>query len=214
MKNLLDTEASYVLNLQFLVSVWFYAVLFCFFFVPSLFSLNAINLLKNDYDYQKFLESISSSNQFWFVPINGGGQIYPSSNLSNSHSPSQLIHGILFLQTKTLALLLHLHFPCLLWSCWLPLAPHLKLQCFSQNVSIIPPQYMPRTISHHSPLHSERLSPSILTSPSSVLFFAISFEPHIALTIPLSVLLKIDISFSPKHHVSLPYNIANLTQLQ
>ena len=32
------------------------------------------------------------------------------SNLSNSHSPSRLIHGVLFLQTNALALLLHLRF--------------------------------------------------------------------------------------------------------
>ena len=80
------------------------------------------------------------SNQFWsgFIPVNGGGQIYPSSNLFNSHSPSRSI-----LQTNALALLLHLRLPRLLWSSWLPLAPHFKLQCFSQNVPIIPPQHMP-----------------------------------------------------------------------
>ena len=44
----------------------------------------------------------SSSIQFWsgFIPVNGGGWIYPSSNLSNSHSPSRAIHSVLFLQTK------------------------------------------------------------------------------------------------------------------
>ena len=57
-----------------------------------------------------------------------------NSNLSNSHSPSRLIHGIILLQTNTLALLLHLH---LLWSSSLPLALHFKLQCFSQNIPII-----------------------------------------------------------------------------
>ena len=78
------------------------------------------------------------SNLFWsgFIPVNGGCQIYPSSNLFNSHSPS---HSIL--QTNALALLLHLRLPRLLWSSWLPLAPHFKLQCFSQNVPIIPPQH-------------------------------------------------------------------------
>ena len=30
----------------------------------------------------------------------GGGLIYPSSNLSNSHSPSRSIHGVLFLQIE------------------------------------------------------------------------------------------------------------------
>ena len=55
--------------------------------------------------------------------------------------------------------------------------------------------------------------PSIFIS-SSVFFLSISFTPHIDLTIALSVLLKISISFSLKHHVSLPCNIADLTQLR
>ena len=41
-------------------------------------------------------------------------------NLSNSRSPSRLIQGILLLQTNTLALLLHLHLPRLLWLSLLP----------------------------------------------------------------------------------------------
>jgi len=121
--------------------------------------------------------SSSSSIQFCsrFIPINMGGRIYPSSNLSNSHSPSCSIHGVLFLQTNTLALLLHLHLPRLLWSSSHPLASHFKLQRFSQNVPIIPLQHMPvPNISLHSPLPSEPLFPSILTSPSGPLF---SFSP-------------------------------------
>jgi len=82
-----------------------------------------------------------SSNQFWSGFIPEGGRIYPSSNLSNSHSPSRSIHGVLFLQTNALARLLHLRLPRLLWSSWLPLAPYFKLQCFCQNVPIIPPQH-------------------------------------------------------------------------
>ena len=65
------------------------------------------------------------------------------SNLSNSHSPSRSIHGVLFLQTNALALLLHLCLPRLLWSSSLPLALHFELQRFSQNMPIIPPQHMP-----------------------------------------------------------------------
>ena len=76
---------------------------------------------------------------------------HPNSNLSNSHSPFHLIQFILLLQTNTLALLLHLHVPRLLWSFLLPLALHFKLQRFSQNKPIIPPQYMP------VPSHSIRL---------------------------------------------------------
>ena len=68
-------------------------------------------------------------------------QIYPykgrwpdlphsNSSLSNSHSPSRLIHGIL-LQTSTraLALLLHLCLPRLLWSSLLPLPSSLLNTC-------------------------------------------------------------------------------------
>ena len=47
---------------------------------------------------------------------------HSNSNLSNSHSPSRSIHGILLLETNTLALLLHLPLPRLLWSSSLPLA--------------------------------------------------------------------------------------------
>ena len=52
--------------------------------------------------------SSSSSSQFWsgFIPVNGGGWIYPSSKLSNSHSPSRSIHGILFLQTNLLIIVI------------------------------------------------------------------------------------------------------------
>ena len=104
-----------------------------------------------------------------FIPVNGGGQIYPSRNLSNSHSPSRSIHGVLFLQTNTLALLLHLHLPCLLWSSSLPLAPML----FSEG-AYHPSSTHAHTISLHSPLPSESLFPSILASPSGPLF---SFSP-------------------------------------
>ena len=65
-----------------------------------------------------------------------------------------------------------------------------------------------RTFSLHLPLPCEPLFPSNHNTSirSSVLFFSISFASHIALTIALSVLLKIAVSFSLKHHVALPYN--------
>ena len=74
-----------------------------------------------------------------------------NSNFSNSHSPSRSIHGILLLQTNTLALLLHLRLPRLFCSSSLLLVLHLKLQRFSQNMPIIPPQHVP------VPSHSIRL---------------------------------------------------------
>ena len=48
---------------------------------------------------------------------------------------------------------------------------------------------------------------------SSLFLRSNSFTSHIARIIALPVLLKIAISFSLKHHASLPYNIADLTQL-
>ena len=110
------------------------------------------------------------------IRVNGGGWIYPGSNLSNSHSPSRSIHIILFLKTNALALLLHLGLPRLLWLSSLPLAPHFKLQAFSQNVPIIPPQHMPIPSHSISPLPSEPLFHWILTSPSGPLF---SFSPSV-----------------------------------
>ena len=59
---------------------------------------------------------------------------HSNSNLSNSHSPPCSIQGILFLQTNTLSLLLHLYLPHLLWSSSLPLSLHFKFECFSQRV--------------------------------------------------------------------------------
>ena len=81
----------------------------------------------------------------WVYPCKWGWPDLPHSNknVSNSHSPSCLIHRILLLQTNTLVFLLHLRLPHLLWSSSLPLALHFKLQCFSQNMPIIPPQHMP-----------------------------------------------------------------------
>ena len=80
----------------------------------------------------------------WVYPRKRGLPDLPHShsNLSNSHSSSRSIQGILLLQANTLALL-HLHLPCLLWLSSLSLALHFKLQCFSQNMPITPPQHMP-----------------------------------------------------------------------
>ena len=48
---------------------------------------------------------------------------------------------------------------------------------------------------------------------SSLFLRSHSFTPHNTRIISLSVLFKIAISFSLKHHASLPYNIADFTQL-
>ena len=51
--------------------------------------------------------------QVYFCKLRWPDLPHFGSNLSCSLP--RLIHGILFLQTNTLALLLHLHLPCLLW---------------------------------------------------------------------------------------------------
>ena len=98
------------------------------------------------------------------------------SNLSNSHSPSCSIHDILFHQTNTLVLLLHLLLPRLLWSSSLPLALCFKLQQLFSHAHHSSSTHV-CTISLHSPLPSEPLFPSIPTpplGPIAVLFFSIS----------------------------------------
>ena len=90
-----------------------------------------------------------------------------------------------------------------------------------QNLMLFPKHHhypFSKTCPHHR-------SPLTMASPSKVLFklsklvsfwlllFSIILSPHIALIIAFSVLLKIAISFFLRHHVSLPYSIANLTQL-
>ena len=80
------------------------------------------------------------------------GLPHSNSNLSNSHSPSHSIHGILLLQTKTLALFLHLHLSRLLWSSLLPLALHFNTCPYQHS----PPSTHARTISLHLP--NERIA--------------------------------------------------------
>ena len=113
-------------------------------------------------------------------------------HLSNSHSPSRSIQGI-FLQTSTLALLLHLPLLHLLWSSLLPLALHFKLwNAFLKTC----PSSLLNTCLYHLTLFAFTIWTTVYFNPnisirSSVLFFSISFVPHIALTIALSVLLKL-----------------------
>ena len=133
--------------------------------------------------------SSSSSIQFWsgFIPVNEGGWIYPS-NLSHSHSPSHLIHGILFFHTNTLALLLHLRSPCLN-----SLGRPRFLFPFTSNSNAFlktwhhPTLTLARTISLHSPLPSQPLFPSIPTSPLGLLSsFSASVLHHTLLSPSLS----------------------------
>ena len=67
--------------------------------------------------------------QFWsvFNPVNGGGRIYPTF-AAICPTPTLHLAQFVFLQINTLALLLHLSLPCLLWSSSSPLALHFKHQ--------------------------------------------------------------------------------------
>ena len=104
-----------------------------------------------------------------------------NSNLSNSHSSSCLIHGTLFLQTNTLALLLQLRLPRHLWLSSLPLALLFKLQCKTCPLSLL------NTCQYHlTPfaLPSEPPFPSIPISIRSSVLFSPSVLHH-TLLLPL-----------------------------
>ena len=139
------------------------------------------SLLNHDHNKFPFAVCyIDQSIQFWsgFIPLIGGGWIYPTlftaNDLSNSHSPSCSIHDILLLQTNTLALL-HLHVPCLLWSSSCPLAFTSNSQRFSQNMPI--PSSLLNTCTYHltpfvfaiwtTVLHHTLLSPLLSRSFSN-----------------------------------------------
>ena len=92
---------------------------------------------------------------------------HPNSNLSNSHSPSRSIHGILHLQINTLALLIHLRLTRLLWSSSLPLAVHSKLQRLKKKTC---PSSLLNTCSYHVTPFALPF-PSIPTSPLELIAF-------------------------------------------
>ena len=103
--------------------------------IPSVLSIChqsfSVNLIHFNQSINKILIQVYPHKQRWpDLP-------HSNSNFSSSNSPSPSIQGILPLQTNTLALL-HLCLPRLPWSSSPPLALHFKLQCFSQNMPIIP----------------------------------------------------------------------------
>ena len=114
-----------------------------------------------------------SSNQFWswFIPVNGGGWVYPGSNLSNSHSPARLIHSVLHSCSPS-PLASSMSFLVILASS----CPSLQTPTLLSERVHHPSSTHALTISFHSPLLSERLFPSNLTSPSCPLF---SFSPSV-----------------------------------
>ena len=90
-----------------------------------------------------------------FILVNGGGWIYPSSNFSNSHSPSRSIHGVLFVLVSST---LHTQKPCSLSS-----PPY-----FLQTTHIHPP--LPQLLTHLciSPTHTSYI-PSPHPHPKPVI---------------------------------------------
>ena len=147
-----------------------------------------------------------SSIQFWsgFIPVNGGGRIYPTRFMASFFSKPTLL-----LSFSTCVF--HVFFGC----------PRFLLP-FTSNSNVFVrtcPSSLLNTCPHYLTPFAFAIWTTVSFNPnisirSSVLFFSISFAPHITLTITLSVLLKIAISFSLRHRVSLPYNIATLTQLR
>ena len=108
------------------------------------------------------------------------------SNLSNSHSPSCSIHGVLFLQTNALALLLHKFasstssLVVLASSC-----PSLRTPTRFSEHAHHPSSSHAHTISLHLALPSEPLFPSIPTSPPGPLSSFCSSLLHHTLLSPL-----------------------------
>ena len=123
---------------------------------------------------------------------------HSNSNLSNSHSPSRLIHGIL-LQTNTLALFLHLCLLCLFWSSSLPLVlqlqtPNAFLKTCSSLLNTCPYHLTPfnfaiwTTVSFH---------PNISISSSKLLIFFYFSGPKCDAQAAREFILKMFVDLNP-----------------
>ena len=141
---------------------------------------------------------------------------YTSSLLQSlSHLPSsRSICSFLNLQPDLLHTLFHLLPRCHFWPSSLSLPIHFQHHCLFQYI-IIPSNHM--SIPYYSfafaILSNVSFKPNIFIR-SFIFFQSRKFTPHIDLTMALLVLLKIAISLYLKHHVSLPYSIADLTLLR
>ena len=151
-----------------------------------------------------------------FVLFFGGGQIHPTIKTTNHLdvvSPlflfceSSSCKSIFFISFFTCPF--HVTFGCRF--SYFPSTWTFNVLCKKS------PSFLRRTC----PYHQTPLAFAIPTTvsckfiifiSSSVFLLSIIFTPHIALTIALSVLLRIAISLSFKHQVSLPCKIADLTQ--
>ena len=127
-----------------------------------------------------------------FDLLNGGGRIYPSSNLSNSHSLSRSIHGALFSYQRSCS-------PS-------PFASSMSylLVLASSCPSLQTPTVFSERAHHPSSTHActillYSLFPSILTSPSGPLF---SFSPSVLHHTLLSLSLSRSFLKLPSHFPS------------
>ena len=142
------------------------------------------------------------------VPVDGVGRISYGHCLYHA-SPFCSITCIFSHQSIFLYFILHLLFPRFFQSS--STTTHFKFQSLHYHIFIFFPQNMtvpPLTSSYLETITNMSMNSSLFLRSSSF-----SFTPHIALIINLFVLLKIAFSFSLKYHASLPYNIADLTQL-
>ena len=130
------------------------------------------------------------------------------------HHALRFVDGIFLFQFNLIDMFFYLSFPSHIWSPAPSFSRHFKIRRLFQNITIIPSQNT----------HTIVLRPPWLVHPkypinpensisSWLLLFSINLTLHIALIVAFSVLLKIAISFSLWHHVSLTYSIADLTQL-
>ena len=169
--------------------------------------------IQNDFFHFRILYHIISHVGSGIFPVDGVGRISYGHCLYHS-SPFRLITFILFPQSIFLHLILYLLFPRLFRSSSSSTTTHFKFQSLHYHIFIFFPQNMtvPPYTACLAILSKDSFMPNMSIN-SSLFLRSNSFTPRIARIIALSVLLKIAISFSLKHHASLPYNIADLTQL-
>ena len=149
------------------------------------------------------------------LPVNGGGRIHPiwlhfhTARLHFSRSKASSFSNPNFF-TSSSTFLFHVLFG----------RPLLLLPITSKSRAFL--KMLPSSLLSTWPYHLTAFAFAIISNDSTkpnisinsfVIFLSINLTPHMALNIALSVLLKIATSPSVRHHVSLPYRIAERTQL-